>query len=486
MTHLLATDSIEKILIGASILLLFSVIASKAAGRFGVPSLLVFLGVGMAAGSDGPGGLYFNDAELAQTLGVLSLIFILFAGGLDTVWTTIRPIAWSGLALSTLGVLINTSLVGWFASTFLGFSFMEGLLLGATVSSTDAAAVFTVLRGRNLNLKGQIKPLLEFESGSNDPMAVFLTVGILRLMMAPKSSPGALIPMFFQEMILGVLIGFGAGKVSIGIINRLKLEFEGLYPVLTISLVFLTYGITETVGGNGFLAVYLAGISLGNGSFLRKKSVLLFHDGIAWLMQIVMFLALGLLVFPRQLGSVALSGVLLSLFLVFISRPLSVHLSLARSKYFGFREKMVISWVGLRGAVPIILATYPLIAHIEKAQMIFNLVFFIVLISVLLQGTTIPLVARWFKVEESSKPPKKDEIQYSIESKMTKIKISSTSSAIGKTLVDLRLPEGALIILIHKSGAAVVPSGSTRIEKNDTLLVLATGDTLPKVKELFK
>ncbi len=480
--HIFSSASMESRFIAASILLIFSIVASKAAGRFGVPSLLVFLGVGMAAGSDGPGGIYFNDPQLAQTLGVIALIFILFAGGLETIGSLAKPVAWNGLALSTIGVLVSTGLVGWFASTFLDFSFLEGLLLGATVSSTDAAAVFTVLRGRNFSLKGYIKPLLELESGSNDPMSVFLTVSLLKLITQTEVSAWSLVPMFFQEMFLGMIMGIVAGKLSIQGINRLKLEFEGLYPVLTISVVFLIYGVTEKIGGNGFLAVYLAGMTLGNGNFLRKKSVLLFHDGLAWLMQIVMFLALGLLVFPRQLGSVAASGVLLSLFLVFVARPVSVHLALLGAKHFNFREKMVISWVGLRGAVPIVLATYPLIAHVEKAQMVFNLVFFIVLTSVLLQGTTIPLIAHWFRVE---KMKVEEAVDCPIENQLTRIQVPLRSKVAGRTLVDLELPEGTMIVLIHKNGLVLVPRGSTEIEELDTLLVLADPLMVPKVKEIL-
>lgn len=482
----MATSSAEKLFIVGGTLLLLSVIASKAASRFGVPSLLFFLGIGMLAGSDGPGGFYFNDPEVVQSLGVLSLIFILFAGGLDTVWTSIVPVVRSGLSLSTLGVLITTGLVGWFASTFLGFSGLEGLLLGATVSSTDAAAVFTVLRERNLSLKGNITPLLEFESGSNDPMAVFLTVGILELITHKASSPFILIPKFFQQMVLGIFIGYVTGKIIISSINRLKLEFEGLYPVLTIAIVLLAYGISQQIGGNGFLSVYICGITLGNGNFLRKKTLILFHDGLAWLMQIVMFISLGLLVFPKQLLTVAPSGILLSLFLVLVARPISVHLSLLTSK-FSFNDKMVLSWIGLRGAVPIVLATYPLLAHVEKARMIFNLVFFIVLTSVLLQGTTLQSVARWFKVDAPLKKKFNYPIEYvptaDLKNELIEMFVHASSQAIGKTLIDLQLPSGTLVVLIHRKENVIVPRGSTQIEINDTLLVLADRETLPKIKD---
>lgn len=397
--------SIEYILLGASILLLLSIIASKVFGRLGIPALLLFLLIGMLAGSEGPGGIYFDDPWIAQSLGIFALAFILFAGGLDTNWADVRPVLWRGLALSTLGVFITALLVGWFATAVFGFSLLEGLLLGAVVSSTDAAAVFSVLRSKKVSLKGQLKPLLELESGSNDPIAVFLTIGFITLLVNARASVVDLIPMFVQQMVLGAVLGYGIGKGMTLTINHLRLEYEGLYPVLTISLVLLTYGAAALLGGNGFLAVYLAGLIMGNSRFIHKKSLMQFHEGLAWLMQITMFLTLGILVFPSHLVPIAVVGLLVSVFLIFIARPASVFVTLALTK-MSFREKAMISWVGLRGAVPIILATFPLLAGIPKAEMIFNLVFFIVLASALLQGTSIPLVARWLRVDApiSAKP----------------------------------------------------------------------------------
>ncbi len=279
---------IEYILLGVAVLLLLSVIASQATGRLGVPALLLFLVIGMLAGSDGPGGIYFDDPWLAQSLGVAALAFILFSGGLDTRWEDVRPVLWKGVALSTLGVFITAILVGWFATTALDFSWLEGLLLGAVVSSTDAAAVFSVLRSRNVSLKGQLKPLLELESGSNDPMAVYLTIGFIQLLSQPAASMMDLIPLFLQQMTLGAAFGYGIGKAMVWIVNRVRLEYEGLYPVLTVSLVLLDYGATSALGGNGFLAVYLAGLVMGPSDFIHKRSLMRFHDGLAWLMQIAM------------------------------------------------------------------------------------------------------------------------------------------------------------------------------------------------------
>lgn len=366
--------SIEHILVAASILLLLSVLASKASAKLGIPALLLFLVLGMLAGSDGPGGIYFDDAHLAQSLGVVALALILFSGGLDTEWSSVRPVLWKGLALSTAGVLITAALVGLFARMVLGFSLLEGVLLGAIVSATDAAAVFSVLRARSVGLKGHVRPLLELESGSNDPMAVFLTTGLIGIMTQPQARWFSLVPMFIQQMVLGAALGYAIGRLMVFLINRLRLEFEGLYPVLTLSLILLTYGGTASLGGNGFLAVYVAGLVMGKNDFIHKRSVMRFHDGLAWLMQIVMFLALGLLVFPSHLLPIIGLGLLSSLFLMLVARPVSVLVTMAFS---GMRlnEKLMISWVGLRGAVPIVLATFPLLAGMPRAEIIFDLVF---------------------------------------------------------------------------------------------------------------
>ena len=262
--HLLSNFSIEFILLAASSLLLLSILGSRILGRFGIPSLLLFLAIGMLAGSDGPGGIYFDDPRLAQSLGVVALVLILFAGGLDTEWEAVRPVLWRGLVLSTLGVFITAFLTGAFVSLILGFSLLNGMLVGAIVSSTDAAAVFSVLRSKNVGLRGTLKPLLELESGSNDPMAVLLTVGFIHLLTHPDASMIDLVPRFFWQMILGAAAGYGMGRAIVYIVNHLKLEFEGLYPVLTVSLVALTYGGVSWMGGNGFLAVYLAGLIMGN------------------------------------------------------------------------------------------------------------------------------------------------------------------------------------------------------------------------------
>ena len=443
----------------------------------------------MLAGSDGPGGIYFDDPWIAQSLGVVALAFILFAGGLDTHWESVRPVLWQGVALSTFGVLLTAALVGWFAKVVLDFSLLEGLLLGAVVSSTDAAAVFAVLRAKRVSLRGQLKPLLELESASNDPMAVFLTIGFIYLLTNPASSGIGLIPKFVLQMALGGVLGYGMGKGLILLVNRLRLEYEGLYPVLTLSLVLLAYGATTALKGNGFLAVYVAGLVTGNSDFIHKKSLMRFHDGLAWLMQIAMFLTLGLLVFPSRLVPVMGDGLLVAMFLMLLARPVSVFLSLLPGK-MGFKEKTMIAWVGLRGAVPIILATFPLLAGIAKADMIFNLVFFIVLTSVLLQGTSIPLFARWLGVAAPLPTKRRFPLEFlpttSTQSNLVEFQIPSNSRVVGKPILELRLPKGALVVLIRRSEEFIVPSGGTALEAGDTMLVLADRDDLAQIRSLVE
>ena len=391
-------SSIDLLFIVLSSLIILSILTIKLSIRFGIPSLVLFLAIGMLAGSDGLGGIYFDNPALVQSLGVIALTLILFAGGLDTDWAGVRPILWNGLALSTLGVFLTAFFVGLFVSWVQGFSFLEGLLLGAIVSSTDAAAVFMVLRARNARLPRPLTRLLELESGSNDPMAVVLTIAIIRLLTAPTTSFGELLSFFAIQMTVGAAFGIAMGEIMRRTLNSLNLELEGIYPVLSVAMALLTYGLTASLNGSGFLAVYLAGLIMRRRPFPHQRSLLQFHDGLAWLMQITMFLILGLQVFPGRLIPIAWAGLLISLFLIFIARPISVYAALALSR-LSFREQTLIAWVGLRGAVPIVLATFPLLAGIKQADAIFHLVFFIALTSVLLQGPPISLITRALKLD---------------------------------------------------------------------------------------
>lgn len=479
----------EYVVIGASVLLLISVLVSKISDRFGVPALLLFLVLGMLAGSDGFGDIYFDDPALAQYIGIIALVLILFSGGLDTEWKEVRPVLKEGLLLSTLGVLITAVVVGLFAIILLDFSFLEGMLLGSIVSSTDAAAVFSVLRSQGIGLKGKLKPLLELESGSNDPMAIFLTIGLIQLITLPDSSVLDLIGLFIQQMLVGAIVGYAMGRVMSFLINRSKLGYEGLYPVLTLSLVFLTFGLADLVGGSGFLAVYLAAIVLGQQDFLHHKSLLRFHDGLAWIMQITMFLTLGLLVFPSRLVPIVGVGLLIAACLMLIARPISVFVSLFSSA-LDLREKIFISWVGLRGAAPIILATFPLLAQVQQANLIFNVVFFVVLTSILLQGTSLPRMARWLRVDAPIVPKRVYPIEYvpvgGWKSELKEISVPVDSGMSGKAIFQLGLPENFLVVLIARDNDFVLPNGGTFLQDNDTLLVLSDKGSFDSVVEKFE
>lgn len=474
---------IEMIMLAGSVLLLVAIFASKLSSRLGIPALILFLAVGMLAGSEGPGGIHFDDPRLVQSVGVIALAYILFAGGLDTNWQSVRPVVWEGVSLSTVGVGVTSLLVGWFVHVTLGFTWLEGLLLGAIVSSTDAAAVFAVLRGRNVSLRGELKPLLELESGSNDPMAVFLTTGMILLLTDPATRIVSLIPLVVWQMAFGAGLGYLFGKGAVLLINRLRLDYEGLYFVLTMTLVPLTYGVTSLARANGFLAVYVAGMVMGNSAFVQKKSLIRFHDGLAWLMQIVMFLVLGLQVFPSHLVPVISIGLVVAAFLMLVARPVSVFLGLSLSR-MSLREKGLIAWVGLRGSVPIVLATFPLLSGIEKAEMMFNLVFFIVLASALLQGSSIPLVARWLGLEAPNPAPMQpltgdEPIAVGA---LHSVTIAAGSVMDGKQLVDLSLPAGVLVVYIQRGGSFIVPGGSTVVYAGDRLSLLADDRLLQEVR----
>jgi cell volume regulation protein A len=479
--------TIENAFLVLAILLLASVGASKISTRFGVPGLLLFLAIGMLAGSDGVGGIYFDNALTAQWVGVIALAFILFSGGLDTDWRAVRPVVKSALVLATVGVVLTAAIVAVFAVWALGFSFYEGLLLGAIISSTDAAATFAVLRHRAVRLQEPLEPLLELESGSNDPMAVYLTIAFTALLGTAGTTLWEIVPVFFLQMIVGTVLGLAMGKAMVFVINRARLQQDGLYVVLTMALMLFTYGLTAVLGGSGFLAVYIAGILLGNSEFVHRRSLLRFHDGMAWLMQIALFLVLGLLVFPSQLPGVALAGLMTAAVLMFVARPISVFVSLAFSR-LGWRAKLFVSWVGLRGAVPIILATYPLIAGLEKAPLFFNLVFFVVLTSVFLQGTTLTPVARWLRVVVTAPVAPKYPLYFeaggrtSIKNDLIEIEIGETATASGKEIVSLGLPSGALIVLISRGQDFVVPHGSTILLPGDRLLILAERAQEPELR----
>ncbi len=468
----LTTDNI--LLIG-SILLLGSLLLSRTT-KYGIPTLLLFLAVGMLAGSDGFGGISFNDPKAAKFIGAIALSFILFSGGLETKWSDIKPVIWHGISLSTLGVIITAFTIGLFVHIFTGFSLLEGMLLGSIVSSTDAAAVFSILKSKSIGLKGNLRPLLELESGSNDPMAFFLTIIFTFILSSKDLHMISLIPMFFRQMILGAAFGYIMGILMFRIINWISLEFEGLYSVLLIAFVLLTYSFSDFLGANPFLSIYVAACILGNKDFIHKKSLIKHFDGVSWMMQIIMFLTLGLLVFPKQIIPYVGIGFVLSMFLIFVARPLSVFLSLIFFR-MGFRKKLFISWVGLRGAVPIVLATYPLSAGLEKANIIFNLVFFISVTSVLIQGTTIPLISKWLNLDIPATVRKKSvldlEMGWKAKTQLNVVEVEPGFASVGKAIVDLGLPNTIIIPLIERRGKFIISEGSTKICAGDKFYVMA-------------
>jgi len=381
----------DYILLITAVLLGLSVVASKFATKVGVPVLLIFIAIGMLAGSEGPGGIWFTDAVVTQRVGIVALSFILFSGGMDTHWQTTKPILTKALCLATFGVLATAAIVGFIAHHMLGFTVLEGLLLGSIIASTDASAVFSILSTGSMKVRKDITALLEMESGTNDPTAVFLTLGFTTAIATNKPISPTLAGNFAWEMIVGCIWGLAFGKLGIITMKRLRLPFEGMYHVVTICVVLASYAGAAILHASGFLAVYVAGLVYGEGTFRQLKGLKRFHEGIAWLMQITMFLVLGLLIFPSSLPKIAFEGVLVSVVLIFIARPIGVFLSMSLFKDT-LKTKVLVAWTGLRGAIPIILATFPLLAGISKAHEIFNIVFFVVLFSTIIQGTTLPWV----------------------------------------------------------------------------------------------
>ncbi|MDD4143092.1 MAG: potassium/proton antiporter [Prolixibacteraceae bacterium] len=466
----------ENILLIGSILLFISLFAGKTSYKFGVPVLILFITIGMLAGSEGIGKIHFDNPKTAQFMGIVALNFILFSGGLDTDWKAIKPVLWQGLSLSTLGVILTAFFLGLFVWAITDFTIYEGLLLGSIVSSTDSAAVFSILRSKSLALKGNLRPTLELESGSNDPMAYILTIVFTGLVINQDSGLANILLMFFKQLILGGLTGIVFAKIGEVVINKIRFDYEGLYIVLVIAIMFFTFSFTDFIGGNGFLAVYVCAVFLGNQELIHKKKILKSYDSFAWLMQIILFLTLGLLVFPSQIIPYIGIGLLISLFIMLIARPLSVFISLFPFK-IKFRTRVFLSWVGLRGAVPIVFATYPLLAGAEKANIIFHIVFFVSLTSVLIQGTSLPMVAKWLKLtlpEELKKRTQTDMVLAdSIKSLLTEIKIEKGNPVVGKQIFQLGMPKTTLISFILRNNKYVTPTGSTVIEENDILFVLS-------------
>lgn len=477
---------IEFLLLIISILFFASIIVSKASSRFGVPVLLLFLGVGMLFGVDGF-GIQFDSIRVAQVIGTVALCIILFSGGMDTKLEDVKPVVGPGVMLATIGVLITAFVTGFIIwgimdKTSIGtnIGLLSSLLLAATISSTDSASVFSILRSKGLHLKNRLKPTLELESGSNDPMAYVLTITLISLVNQggnPQYLPA--IMNLVVQLAVGAAAGYCLGKGLVWLINRLKIENESLYPILVLSSCIFIFAVTYFMRGNSYLAVYIGGLVFGNSKFVHKRSTRNFFDGISWLGQLVMFLTLGLLVTPSELNwkHVILPGLIISLVMIFISRPIAVLVSLLPFKQYHYRDKVFVSWCGLRGAVPIIFAILCRAEEVPHADIIFNIVFFCTLVSLILQGTTLPLMARWLHVEDTA--PKENKVESfdidfpeEIKSATSEIEMTKHILSHGNLLMDLRMPEKTLAIMVKRGDNYFVPTGKTRLHEGDKLMVI--------------
>lgn len=483
---------IDKLILVVGVLLLLGIASSKLSSRLGVPVLVLFLLLGMLAGSEGIGGIAFEDYPLAHGIGTLALAMILFDGGLSTSMSAIR-LAWKpAILLATWGVLVTAVITGLAACWILNLSFLEGLLLGSIVGSTDAAAVFAVLRSGGIGLPKRIGAVLEVESASNDPMAIFLTIGCIELLLGNVTFGPSLLILFTSQMVIGIICGILGGLIAGWVVNRIELGTSGMYPVLITAFCLLTFGIAAQLGGSGFLAVYLAGLVIGNRPLVFQRGIRLFHDAIAWLSQIVMFVVLGLLCFPSRLLGVAWQALLISVVLILVARPLAVLLSTFRFR-FTWPERTFISWVGLKGAVPITLATFPLMLGTAErplpATLIFDVVFFIVVVSAVVQGTSLTPVARWLGLERPRDPEPPVTLEFNslkhVNGEVVDYAIGDDSRAAGRMVKDLTLPEGAVIAMIARGDQVVPPQGNTYIQSGDHVILVLRPGILPLVNQVF-
>ena len=489
--------SLEQILLLASVLFFISMVVGKAGHKFGIPVLLLFLGVGMLFGQDGF-GLEFQNIQTAQIIGTVALSIILFSGGLDTKFMDIRPIILPGIILATGGVILTALFTGlfvwWISSALvpsLAIGLMTALLLASTTSSTDSASVFGILRSRGTVLKNNLRPLLELESGSNDPMAYMLTITLITIINSGGVVFWQVALLIVVQLVVGALAGYYLGKMSVILINRIRLDNSALYPILLFTFGIFIFSLTYFLKGNGYLAVYIAGLVIGNSKFVHKRTSMRFMDGLAWMSQILLFLTLGLLVNPNELlmPDVLVPGLIISFFIIMVARPLSVYLCLIPFKQISLRDKVFVSWVGLRGAVPIIFAILTLAAGVPHARWMFNIVFIITLVSLILQGTFLNLVASWLKL--SMKPVQYRslgtfDVEFSeeIKSAMTEIVITEDAIKHGKNLMEMPLPDKTLAVMVKRGEKYFIPTGQTELLVGDKLLVISDDELA--LKETYR
>ena len=473
----------------AGVLLLLGIASSKFSARIGVPVLVLFLSVGMLAGSEGLGRIPFENYSLANSIGSVALTLILFDGGLRTSITSVQKVWKPALVLSTFGVLLTSVITGLAAAWVLKLPLLQGLLVGSIVGSTDAAAVFSVLRSSGLKLPERLTSTLEVESGSNDPMAIFLTLGLIGVITGTADSPQALLLLFVGQFGVGTLAGLLTGRLATWSINRINLDYPGLYPLLALAFGLVAFGLAAVLGGSGFLAVYIAGIVLGSSSIVFRRGIFSFHDATAWLAQIVLFVMLGLLSFPSRLVAVAWEGLLIALVLILVARPLAVW---ASALPFQFRrlEITFLSWVGLKGAVPITLATFPLLAGVPKSGQIFNAVFFVVLLSALTQGWSLPLVARWLQIGRPADPTPALSVEINalrqVDGEILDYTVKARTHVAGQRLRDLALPDGVVVSLILRGREVVMPRGTTLLMPGDHVFVAMRIKLEPLLNRLFE
>ena len=474
--------SVENMLLIGSVLLIISIVVGKTGYRFGVPALLLFLLVGMFFGSDGL-GLQFNNTHQAQAIGMVALSVILFSGGMDTKIADIKPIMSAGVVLSTAGVLLTALFTGLFIWIISGMSFTNisfplttSLLLAATMSSTDSASVFAILRSQKMNLKHNLRPMLELESGSNDPMAYMLTIVLIQIILSGSMNAGEIAGNLAVQFLVGGAGGYILGKLTVLFLNKINIDNQSLYAILLLGCVFFTFTITDRLHGNGYLAVYIAGMVVGNKKIVFRKEIATFMDGMSWLFQIIMFLTLGLLVNPHEMLNVALVAILVGVFLILIGRPLSVFLCLLPFRKINFKSKLFVSWVGLRGAVPIIFATYPVVAGVEGSNSIFNIDFFITIVSLVVQGTSNSFFARLLHLSTPLPQTGNEfgvELPEEIDSSLSDMTVTPEMIEQADTLKEMNLPQGTLVMIVKRGNEVLIPNGSLKLHAGDKLLLIS-------------
>jgi cell volume regulation protein A len=475
-----------QLILVAGALLAAGLAAALLASRLRVPSLILFLGIGMAVGTDGTGWIEFSDYELARTVGVIALALILFEGGLTSGLIEIRPVLGSAVSLALVGTIVTAVLTGLAAAWIFDLDTLEGMLLGSIIATTDGAAIFALLRGSTLRRK--LARTLEGEAGLNDPIAILLVLGFIEWILDPRFGIDGMLGLFVEEIGIGLAVGALVGWAAVQILRRIRLDTGGLYPVASLTVAALAFGLADTLGGSGFLAIYLAGLVLGGARIPAKRTITTFHQGLAWVAQVALFLALGLLVFPGRLWEVALEGTLLALIVLFVARPAGAFAATALFPY-SVRERLVLSWAGLRGAVPVVLATFPVIAGVPHSQEFFDIVFFAVLISTLLQGSTFEGFARRLGATTSEaalpRPLAETGVVRRLGAEVLEHPVSEDDAIVGAQISDLGLPRDALVNVIVRGDQAIPPRGSTRLHAGDRLHLLVRQETAPEVDALL-